>query len=145
MPVGERPAALRYVETSALLAALLEGDASVAASLLADGPKVTSSLTMAEAHRAVRRAAVAGRLSASDADRVHVQIEIIRRRLDVMRLTDDVVARAGEAFPVEPVRTLDALHLASALALDEHPGHVTIVTRDDRLTANAQALGFGLE
>lgn len=145
MPVGERPAALRYVETSALLAALLEGDASVATSLLADGPKVTSALTIAEAHRAVRRAVTSGRVSAGDAERVHAQIEIFRRRSDVMRLSDDIVARAGQAFPVEPVRTLEALHLASALALEALPGLVTIVTRDARLAANARALGFGLE
>ena len=34
-----------------------------------------------------------------------------------MAVTDGVLARAGSPFPVEPVRTLDAIHLATALEL----------------------------
>lgn len=48
-------------------------------------------------------------------------------------------------FPVEPIRTLDAIHLATAELLDEPPQLVTIVTRDERVRANAQALGYGIE
>jgi hypothetical protein len=40
------------------------------------------------------------------------------------------------------VRTLDALHLATADLLDESPQLVTIVTRDARVRENALAMGF---
>jgi predicted nucleic acid-binding protein len=43
------------------------------------------------------------------------------------------------------VRTLDAVHLATAEALGEPPSLVTIVTRDSRVRDNATALGYGVE
>jgi len=46
---------------------------------------------------------------------------------------------------VEPIRTLDALHLATAEELAEPPALVTIVTRDARVRDNARALGYAVE
>jgi hypothetical protein len=40
-------------------------------------------------------------------------------RVHIAHLGRDIVERARRAFPVEPVRTLDALHLATALVLLE--------------------------
>jgi hypothetical protein len=48
-------------------------------------------------------------------------------------------------FPVEPIRTLNAVHLATAERLGEAPQVVTIVTRDDRVRDNARALGDVVE
>jgi hypothetical protein len=42
---------------------------------------------------------------------------------------------------VEPIRTLDAVHLATAELLGA-PQRVTIITRDARVTENARALGY---
>ena len=67
------------------------------------------------------------------------------RRCDVAAVTDAVLARVGRPFPVEPIRTLDAVHLATAELLDDAPQLVTIVTRDHRVRENAQALGFAVE
>ena len=53
--------------------------------------------------------------------------------------------RVRRPFPVEPIRTLDAIHLATAELLDEPPQLVTIVTRDEGVRANARALGYGIE
>jgi hypothetical protein len=52
-----------------------------------------------------------------------------------------VLTRAGRPFPVEPIRTLDAIHLATAELLGEPPQLVTIITRDGRVRDNARALG----
>jgi predicted nucleic acid-binding protein len=49
---------------------------------------------------------------------------------------------AYAASPIEPVRTLDAIHLASALLLRHSIPDLAIVTTDDRLRANASQLGF---
>lgn len=52
-----------------------------------------------------------------------------------------VLERALEPFPV-PVRTLDALHLASALFLRAQGEVVSLASYDERLIAAARQLGF---
>lgn len=63
----------------------------------------------------------------------------------VSSVTDAVLERVGRPFPVEPIRTLDAVHLATAEQLGEPPALVTIVTRDVRVRENAVALGYAVE
>lgn len=55
-----------------------------------------------------------------------------------------MVTRAGQPFPVEPVRTLDAIHLATIQSLGETPQLVTVITRDQRVARNARALGYAV-
>ena len=59
-----------------------------------------------------------------------------------MSLTTGVLARAGRAFPVEPVRTLDAIHLATALEFLAAFPDLAILALDRRVLANAIALGL---
>jgi hypothetical protein len=59
-----------------------------------------------------------------------------------MAVSEQVLLRAGRPFPVEPVRTLDAIHLASVEVLGEPPQLVTVIARDARVVANARALGY---
>jgi hypothetical protein len=70
---------------------------------------------------------------------------VFERRCDIVAVTDAVLTRAGRPFPVEPVRTLDAVHLATVELLGETPQLVTIVTRDGRVRANAPAAGYVVE
>jgi predicted nucleic acid-binding protein len=134
-----------YVETSALLAALLERDIPARDALRAPGRRITSALTFAEACRALVRARTAARLSAADERAALRWLRTFRRRCDVVSVTESVLARAGRPFPVEPIRTLDAVHLATAEALGEPPQLVTILTRDVRVGDNARALGYAVE
>jgi predicted nucleic acid-binding protein len=132
------------VESSALLAALLEHDAATRDALRASGRRITSALTFAEAARALVRARVAGRLSAG-AERAALRaLRTFERRCAIVAVTDAVLARAGRPFPVEPIRTLDAVHLASAELLGEPPQLVTLLSRDARVRDNARALGYAL-
>lgn len=62
-----------------------------------------------------------------------------------MSVTDAILDHAGRPFPVEPVRTLDAIHLATASALGEPPALVIVVSRDRRVCNNAAALGHFVE
>lgn len=135
----------RYIESSALLAALLERDVAARASIRAQGTRVTSALTLAEAARAILRGRATGRLSEADARAATRGLRLFARRCDLVGVTDAVLARVGRPFPVEPIRTLDALHLATAEALAEPPALVTIVTRDARVRDNARALGYSVE
>ena len=143
--MSTRPTSLRYIETSALLAAILEGDAEAMASLRADGPRVTSALTFAEAHRALRRAVATRRIDVETERQALLVLDTFRQRCDVIQIDEEMLKRTGAPFPVEPVRTLDAMHLASAASLGELPQFITIVTRDERVALNASALGFCLE
>jgi hypothetical protein len=52
-----------------------------------------------------------------------------------------VLARALEPFPV-PVRTLDALHLASLEFLKSHGQRVYLASYDERLLSAARRLGI---
>lgn len=136
---------VRYIESSALLAALLERDVLSQRALRAEGRRVTSALTFAEGARAIVRARVGGRLTLAEERAALRGLRVFERRCDVVAVTDAVLKRAGRPFPVEPVRTLDAVHLATAELLGESPQLVTIVTRDSRVRANATAAGYAVE
>lgn len=136
---------LRYIESSALLAALLEQDASALESIQGNERLVTSALTMAESARAIIRARVAGRLTVSQEQAAIQGLGTFERRCFVVDVTHAVLTRVGRPFPLEPIRTLDAVHLATAELLDERPQLITIVTRDSRVKENARALGFSVE
>jgi len=137
--------AVRYIESSALVAALLEHDSDALKSVRTRGRKVTSALTIAEAARAILRARAASRLTA-DQERAAVRaLRRFERRSYLVAVTDTVLARVRRPFPVEPVRTLDAVHLATAELLGEPPPLVTVVTRDVRVRENAEALGYAVE
>jgi predicted nucleic acid-binding protein len=138
-------AGVRYIESSALVAALLERDSDALKSVRARGRKVTSALTIAETARAILRARAAARLTA-DQERAAVRaLRRFERRCFLVAVTDPILARVRRPFPVEPVRTLDAVHLATTEFLGEPPPLVTIVTRDARVRDNARALGYALE
>ena len=133
-----------YVESSALVAALIEQDEAVRTTLRAPGRRVTSALTLAEARRAVVRARQQGRLDADLADHVEAALRLFERRTEIVAVREDVLSRAGRPFPVEPIRTLDAIHLATAELLGDLPRLVTVLTRDARVRENALALGFAV-
>lgn len=137
-----QPSQIRYVESSALVAAVLEDDAAARNAIRATGRLVTSRLTLAEAHRAVLRARMAGRLGPDDERRLIRGLDTFGRRCELMAVSEQVLLRAGRPFPVEPVRILDAIHLASVELLGEAPQLVTVVARDARVVANARALGY---
>lgn len=142
---GDVGLVLRYIESSALLAALLERDVTARAAIQGPGRRISSSLTLAEAARTVIRARVTGRINASEERAAVRALQTFARRCDVMTITDAVLIRVGRPFPVEPIRTLDAVHLATAEQLGEPPALVTIVTRDAWVRENALALGYAVE
>jgi predicted nucleic acid-binding protein len=133
-----------YVESSAVLAWLLgEPKARAVRKVLSGAERVvSSSLTAVECARALGRGRAQERLSARDELAALRLLDVAARSWDVHELTDRVLARARLPFPVEPVRTLDALHLATAALFLEALGRVTLLSLDERLLANAAPLGF---
>jgi len=143
-PPAQASGQLRYLESSAVVAALLEGDKAARAAIYSDRC-ATSALTLAEASRAIIRAAVAGRLALAAEQAAMRALRDVERGWFVVDVTAAVLARVAARFPVEPLRSLDAIHLATAELLGEPPSLVTIVTRNARVAVNARALGYPVE
>ena len=61
---------------------------------------------------------------------------------NVVRLEGETVERARRPFPCEPVRTLDAIHLACALSARAMIPGLRILSFDQRIRTCAKALGF---
>ncbi len=124
---------------------MLEGDAAGKTSIRAQGPRVTSALTIAETARAVLRARLSGRITAEQHRAALLTLQRFARRCHILNVTETILTRAGRPFPVEPIRTLDAIHLATAEALGDPPALVIVVTRDLRVRETATALGYPVE
>lgn len=135
---------IRYIESSALVAALLEHDPGVLKAPVGS-QHVTSALTFAEAGRAIIRARADGRLSPADEQAAIRALRRFERRCFIVDVDRAVLARVRRPFPLEPIRTLDAIHLATAELIGEAPQVMTIVTRDVRVRDNARSLGYVVE
>jgi predicted nucleic acid-binding protein len=133
------------MESSALVAALLERDTGIMKRLPPGTRQVTSALTLAEAGRAIIRARTSGRLTAAEEQAAVRALRTFERRCFILDVDRAVLDRVRRPFPVEPIRTLDAVHLATTELLGEPPPLLTIVTRDGRVRVNAEALGYTVE
>jgi predicted nucleic acid-binding protein len=123
---------LNYIDSSVVLAAILAEDrAPPDAFWQEDG--ITSRLLQYE---------VMNRLNAynADAGRFAAARDLIAG-LTLVELSPLVLERALEPWPM-PVRTLDALHLATALYLTEQRAPITLATYDHRMAEAAQAVGL---
>lgn len=135
-----------YAESSAVLAWLLgEPRAALSEQALRDASLVvTSTLTSAECSRAILRGAALGAISRARAQALVRTLGEWDAGCDRLEIGDRVLARASAPFPCEPLRTLDAIHVASAALIQAELGAVTLLSYDDRVRANAAALGMSL-
>lgn len=133
-----------YFETSAVLAWLLgqERTDEVRATVDSAQVVVTSSLTFTEAERALVRAENEELIRAADGQRLRGLLRRASSGWMRMMVTEDVLARAGRPFPVEPLRTLDAIHLATALTFTRAFSDLRLLSLDRRILENARALGI---
>ena len=123
-----------YLDTSVALAHLLAED-RVPPNRLWQEPLISSRLIEYEIWTRIH----ARKLAGSHAD----EVRALLGRLALIELAAPVLARALEPFP-KPVRTLDALHLASMDFLRTQGQSVTLASYDDRLIDSARALRFPL-
>ena len=106
-----------YAESSAILAWLLgEEEGTRVRRMLADAEIVVASdLTVIECDRVLLRGTALGELTEADAADRRAYLTTAVSHWHVMRIGQEIVDRARQPFPGEPIRTLDAIHLASAL------------------------------
>ncbi|MDZ4257139.1 MAG: type II toxin-antitoxin system VapC family toxin [Gemmatimonadales bacterium] len=130
-----------YLESSAVVASLIEGDAA-AMTAIRQARTAASALTFAEARRSLLRATLSGRLSGEEVAIAETELRRIESGCMILGVDDLILARAGRRYPMEPVRTLDAIHLATAERIDDPAAPITILTRDARIRENSVLLGM---
>lgn len=133
-----------YADSSAVLAWLLnEARAEDVRTSLAEAERVVAStLTVVECARALGRGSAMGRITRAEELEALRLMDLTAARWVLMEMTGRVLQRARSPFPVEPVRTLDALHLATAVTFREAHPALTVVSLDRRIRDNARALGM---
>lgn len=133
-----------YAESSAVLSWLL-GEHSgipVREALAAAELVLASELTLIECDRVVIRAAATGQLTEADAADRRARLRHATEHWTVLALDDEIVERARRPFPHEPIRTLDAIHLATAIAARGMVPGTKLLSLDDRIRRSGAALGL---
>lgn len=135
-----------YAESSAVLAWLLgEAKGRAVRAILAKADHVIASdLTLIECDRVLIRAAALKEISEKLALRRRSRLNAAAAHWNLLRVGPEVVDRARRPFPAEPIRTLDAVHLSSALLASSAVDEFALLTLDDRVRKNATQLGLSV-
>ena len=135
-----------YAESSAVLAWLLgeEAGARVRQLLTAADIVVASDLTLIECERVLIRAVAVGELTEADAADRRAHLTAAASHWHVLRIGPEIVDRARQPFPGEPIRTLDAIHLASALTARSAVAGLELLSLDGRIRKAGGLLGLPL-
>lgn len=123
-----------YLDTSVLLAALL-GEDRFPPEAFWNQRLVASRLLQYETWNRLN----SGSLGASHGEAARSYLS----RISFLELSPPVLERALEPFP-SPIRTLDSLHLASALFIKKMDEGLKLATYDERMAATARKLNISL-
>jgi predicted nucleic acid-binding protein len=123
---------LLYLDSSALVKLVLpEAETRALLGALSDWPeRISSTIAGVEVLRAVRHAGAG--------ERVRERAERVISGIGLVRVDEAVLSGAARLEPAE-LRTLDAIHLATALSAGEDLG--AMICYDDRLAQAAARLG----
>jgi predicted nucleic acid-binding protein len=133
-----------YAESSAILAWLLGESGADAVRAVLEGAELAyaSDLTLVECDRGLIRLEVIEQLTPIEAAERRAILAQQTRYWALLRLEEEVIERARRRYPHEPIRSLDALHLASALLAARTATGVEVLTLDERVRQAGRALGF---
>jgi PIN domain-containing protein len=136
-----------YAESSAVLAWLLDEPTApeIRDRLGTADIVVASDLTLIECDRVAIRAAVLGDITEADAADRRAYLTTAAAYWNLLRISGDVVDRARQPFPGDPIRTVDAIHLASALVARSAAPGLQVLSLDDRIRTAAKKLGFSVQ
>jgi len=130
-----------YLDTSVVLRVLLRQKGAIR-SWDRWAEAWSSEILKVEARRVLDRLRLEAVLDDEASASAHETLSRIEQSIGFIGLTLPVLRRASAAMPTV-VKTLDAIHLASALLFKERRGEtVTFATHDSQQTTAARALGF---
>jgi predicted nucleic acid-binding protein len=140
------PPAWAYFDTSVLVKCYVaEQGTHEALSLTGRHAVLSSAIAPIEVTSALRRQEAAGGLTRRQCDRALQRFRADRAHWTLLELDRHVLARAESVVGVAPVRTLDALHLASALVFQtEADLQPPFITGDAQQRRAAEALGLNV-
>jgi predicted nucleic acid-binding protein len=125
---------------------VVEPDSELFIGSLEGKPLVTSELAQTEVFSALLARERAGKISPTDRRRAwrEFEVRIETKEIRIEKMTSIVLHKATHLLerchPKVPLRTLDAIHLATADLCHDFP----LVTTDGRLREGAQLMGFSI-
>jgi uncharacterized protein len=134
-----------YLDTSAILKLLVRdepGSVRVREVVDAADGSFTSRIAHPEGRAALASVRRAGRLTSREHGRARQQLARTLGEVAIVELSAPLADFAGEVAERYRLRTLDAIHLAAALAGDD--GDTVMITWDRELAAAARRAGLGL-
>ena len=103
---------------------------------------MASDLTVLECDRSLVRAAALSLVREEDIARLRQILAHTVNRWRLMPISREIVSRARQPFPGEPIRSMDAIHLASALAAADSVPEVGLLSLDRRVRETGVRLGL---
>ena len=132
-----------YFDTSALVKRYVDEPGSLEVRRLLRARRVLSSVLLrVEVLSALRRRREAAALSARAFARLLRRVEADDASWQLVPVSDEIVAAARSQVLQQSVRTLDAIHLASAEALHREGLRIPFVTADARQADAGRAIGL---
>jgi len=129
-----------YLDSSVLLRHILLGEEPIRHAL--DFPRVVSSeLLEIECRRVLHRYRLAGELTDESMAVARERLDVILGGVDLLEMTMPIKQRAMDPFPVS-VRTLDALHVSTALMVAETTDGLSLFSHDRGMNLCARSLGL---
>ena len=106
---------------------------------------VSSELLRVECFRVIDRLRLEARLADAEVAALQQELHQVCASVEFVRVTPLLLGMASQPFPTT-VRTLDAIHLASAMLWTQgREEQVVFLTHDAQLGTAARALGFEVE
>jgi hypothetical protein len=135
-----------YAESSAVLAWLLdEPTAPAVRRLLGEADVIVASdLTLIECERVLLRAVALKELTEAEAADRSAHLIGAAAQWHVLRIGAEIADRARRPFPGDPIRTLDAIHLASLLVARSAVIGIQLLSLDERVRQAAKGLGVAV-
>jgi predicted nucleic acid-binding protein len=135
-----------YAESSAILAWLLDEPSATTVRQLLGASEITvsSDLTLIECDRVLLRAVALKELTEAEAADRRAHLVAAAAHWQILRIAPEIVDRARQPFPGEPIRTLDAIHLASLIVGRSAVRGLGLLSLDDRVRKAAQGLGVDI-
>jgi uncharacterized protein len=133
-----------YFDTSALVKRYVrEAGSRQARDLLRRYRFLSCAIIPVETLSALSRRRASGDLNERSFDAIVARMRADRAHWELVEIEVSVLARAEEVIQQTGVRTLDALHIASALAFRDLSGlRVPFITADERQCESARQLGL---
>ena len=137
---------MRSFDTSALVKQYLhEAGSTTVLELLKTGDKVyTASLAYAKTHAAFSRRTREGRLTRETTRKLTLRFDEDWESYDSVIMSEDVLSLTRQMLYRHPLRSADAIHLASALLVTRATPTIrwAFICADNRLCDAAEAEGF---